>query len=87
MAEFTDRVAVVTGSSSGIGEAIAKSLGALGAHVVVNSATSVEAGKRVASEIGSNATYIQADIADKQAGQRLIDETISRYGPRHPDQQ
>ena len=80
MAEFTDRVAVVTGSSSGIGEAIAKSLGALGAHVVVNSATSVEAGKRVASEIGSNATYIQADIADKQAGQRLIDETISHFG-------
>ncbi|MFZ9779536.1 MAG: SDR family NAD(P)-dependent oxidoreductase [Ilumatobacteraceae bacterium] len=80
MAEFTDRVAIVTGSSSGIGETIAKTLGALGAHVVVNSATSVEAGKRVASEIGSNATYIQADIADKQAGQRLIDETVSRYG-------
>ena len=80
MAEFTNRVAIVTGSSSGIGEAIAKRLGALGATVVVNSATSVDAGTRVASEIGANATYIQADIADKQAGEKLIDETISRFG-------
>ena len=80
MAEFTDRVALVTGSSSGIGEAIAKRLGALGANVVVNSATSVDAGKKVAQEIGANATYIQADIADKQAGERLIDETIARFG-------
>ena len=80
MAEFTDRVALVTGSSSGIGEAIAKRLGALGANVVVNSATSVDAGKKVAQEIGSNAAYIQADIADKQAGERLIDETIARFG-------
>ena len=80
MAEFTDRVALVTGSSSGIGEAIAKRLGALGANVVVNSATSVDAGKKVAQEIGATATYIQADIADKQAGERLIDETIARFG-------
>ena len=80
MAEFTDRVALITGSSSGIGEAIAKRLGALGANVVVNSATSVDAGKKVAQEIGANATYIQADIADKQAGERLIDETIARFG-------
>ncbi|NDI19290.1 MAG: SDR family NAD(P)-dependent oxidoreductase, partial [Actinobacteria bacterium] len=80
MAEFTDRVAIVTGSSSGIGEEVAKRLGALGATVVVNSATSVDAGMRVASEIGSNATYIQADIADKKAGERLVDETISRFG-------
>ena len=80
MAEFTDRVALVTGSSSGIGEAIAKRLGALGANVVVNSANSVDAGKKVAQEIGATATYIQADIADKQAGERLIDETIARFG-------
>lgn len=80
MAEFSNRVAIVTGSSSGIGEAIAKRLGSLGASVVVNSANSVDAGKRVAAEIGANATYVQADIAVKQDGQRLVDETISRFG-------
>ena len=81
MAEFTDRVAIVTGSSSGIGEAIAKSLGALGATVVVNSATSVEAGQRVAAEIGANASYVQADIADKAAGER--DRKSTRLNSSH----
>lgn len=80
MGEFTGRVAIVTGSSSGIGEAIARRLGALGAHVVVNSATSVEAGRSVAASIGDNAIYLQADIADKASGERLIDETVARFG-------
>ena len=39
MTEFQNRVAIVTGSSSGIGEQIARRLSALGATVVVNSAT------------------------------------------------
>ena len=43
MSEFGGKVAIVTGSSSGIGEAIARSLHALGASVVINSSSSVEA--------------------------------------------
>ena len=80
MSEFTGKVVIVTGSSSGIGEAIALRLGELGASVVVNSANSVEAGKAVATKIGSNAIYVQADISDKQAGQHLLDETIKHFG-------
>jgi len=80
MSEFSGKVAIVTGSSSGIGEAIAIRLGELGANVVVNSANSVEAGKAVAAEIGANAMYVQADISDKGAGQLLLDETIKRFG-------
>ena len=80
MSEFSGKVAVVTGSSSGIGEAIALRLGELGASVVVNSANSVEAGKAVAAKIGAHAHYVQADISDKDAGQHLLDETISRFG-------
>ena len=80
MSEFAGKVAIVTGSSSGIGEAIALRLGELGASVVVNSANSVEAGKAVAAKIGSNAHYVQADISDKDAGQHLLDETIKRFG-------
>ena len=45
--EFSNRVALVTGSSSGIGEAIARRLFALGASVVINSAHSAEAGPTV----------------------------------------
>jgi len=72
MSEFSGKVAIVTGSSSGIGE--------LGASVVVNSANSVEAGEAVAAKIGTNAIYVQADISDKDAGQHLLDETIKRFG-------
>jgi ketoreductase RED2 len=80
MSEFAGRVAIVTGSTSGIGEAIARRLAALGASVVVNSATSVDAGRRLAAELGPGACYVQADIGDKAAGQRLVDETLARYG-------
>ena len=80
MSEFTGKVVIVTGSSSGIGEAIALRLGELGANVVVNSANSVEAGKSVAERIGSNAIYVQADISVKEAGQHLLDETIKHFG-------
>ena len=80
MSEFAGKVAIVTGSSSGIGEAIALRLGELGASVVVNSASSVEAGQAVAKKIGTNAHYVQADISDKDAGQHLLDETIKRFG-------
>ena len=78
--EFSDKVAIVTGSSSGIGEAIARRLSALGASVVINSANSVEAGSRVAAELGRDALYVQADISDKQAGEDLLATTIARFG-------
>lgn len=78
MAELSGRTALVTGSSSGIGEAIARRLGSLGAEVVVNSATSVDAGTRIAGEI-SGATYVQADISDPDGVARLVDECRSRW--------
>ena len=80
MAEFSDRVVLVTGSSSGIGEAIARRMSGLGATVVVNSSSSVEAGERVAAELEGDATYIRADISDRDESRGLIDQTIERYG-------
>lgn len=78
--EFSNRVALVTGSSSGIGEAIARRLSALGASVVINSASSVDAGSRIAAELGKDALYVQADIAEKAAGERLLAATLARFG-------
>jgi ketoreductase RED2 len=80
MGEFAGRVAIVTGSSSGIGEAIARRLSALGASVVINSALSVEAGEALAKALGDNAIYVQADISDKAQGERLIAATLERFG-------
>jgi ketoreductase RED2 len=73
------KVALVTGSSSGIGEAVARQLAADGASVVVNSARSVEAGERVAAEL-PDATYVQADVADEASARGLVDATVERYG-------
>ncbi|CAB4600283.1 MAG: glucose 1-dehydrogenase [Actinobacteria bacterium] len=78
--ELDGKVAIVTGSSSGIGEEIARRLSDLGANVVVNSANSVNAGQQVAKSLSTKSLYIQADISDKAAGQQLIDKTISEFG-------
>ena len=80
MSELDGRVAIVTGSSSGIGEATAHRLAGLGANVVVNSATSVEAGRAVAEALPTESLYVQADISDQAQGQALLDATIERFG-------
>jgi ketoreductase RED2 len=73
------KVALVTGSSSGIGAATARALSADGATVVVNSATSVEAGRALAAELG-DAIYLQADIADDAQARELVDTAARRNG-------
>lgn len=78
--EFDGRVAVVTGSSSGIGEEIAHRLSAGGATVVVNSSSSVEAGEAVSAALPGESTYVRADISRQDEAHGLIDSTIERYG-------
>jgi len=80
MGELDGRVAIVTGSSSGIGEATAHRLAALGAHVVVNSSSSVDAGTAVAQALPTESLYVRADISDQAEGQQLIDQTLDRFG-------
>ena len=78
-------VAVVTGASRGIGNAIAEELGRAGAKVVVNYAGSQEPAEDLATKIkqtggGGDAVAIQADVADPNDAQRLIDQTIEQFG-------
>ena len=80
MAEFEGMVAIVTGSSSGIGERTAQRLSALGASVVVNSASSVEAGRAVSEALPGESLYVQADISDREQCQHLLDATVERFG-------
>ncbi|HZQ59674.1 MAG TPA: glucose 1-dehydrogenase [Acidimicrobiales bacterium] len=79
MSDLKGRVALVTGSSSGIGAAIATSLGQLGARVVVNSATSVTEGRRVAAEL-PDAFYVQADVADPDRASELVAAAVEHFG-------
>ncbi len=62
-APLAGQAVLVTGSSSGIGEATARAFAALGAAVLVNSARSVEAGEAVAASL-PDAAYVQGDITD-----------------------
>lgn len=71
---------IVTGSSSGIGEATARRLDDLGASVVVNSASSVEAGERLAGELSERAFYVQADISQPDDRLRLVGSATDRMG-------
>ena len=72
------KVAIVTGSSSGIGAATARALAGQGAAVVVNSSSSVEAGRAVAAEVSG--TYVQADVADADQARALVDQTVRDHG-------
>lgn len=80
MSELEGRVAIVTGSSSGIGEATAHRLAGLGANVVVNSASSVEAGMAVAEALATESLYVRGDISDQAEGRALVDRTVERFG-------
>jgi len=76
---MTVPVALVTGSTSGIGEGIARYFADKGMRVVVNSRTSAAAGEALAAEL-PDAIYLQADVADPDQATRLIEQSIERYG-------
>lgn len=75
--------AIVTGASSGIGEAIALAFGQAGASVVVNYRSRPEEAERVANEIvgrGGHAFPVQADISNADDCKRLFEEAERRMG-------
>jgi ketoreductase RED2 len=76
---WAGRVVIVTGSSSGIGEEVARRFGGLGASVLVNSARSVDAGQAVAAAL-PDARYCQADISDEAQAQRLVSTALDTWG-------
>ncbi len=80
MDDFKGKVAIVTGSTSGIGEAVARVLVEAGARVMFNSSSSVEAGVAIAAEFGDVARYHQADVSSEEECISLVDATLEAFG-------
>ncbi|KMK77175.1 3-oxoacyl-ACP reductase FabG [Alkalihalobacillus pseudalcaliphilus] len=80
---LSGQVAIVTGASRGIGEAIALELAAKGAHIVVNYAGSADKAEAVverAKELGVKAFAYQANVANAEEVQAMVKETVQAFG-------
>ncbi len=83
MLDLTGRVAVVTGSSRGIGRAIALKLASLGAKVVVNYHNSEDAAQEVLEQIkaeGGEAIACQADVKQTEEAKELVEAALDAFG-------
>jgi 3alpha(or 20beta)-hydroxysteroid dehydrogenase len=81
MGLLTGKVAIVTGASRGLGVAMAQQLAAGGASVVLTSGRSIELGEKVAAGIGSQAKFMQHDVARAADWQRVVEATEQLFGP------
>ncbi len=80
---FTDKVAIVTGSSSGIGEATLMQLARGGAKVVVNYSKSEDDAHRVeaaAKDAGAEVLCIKADVSTDEGCRKLVDAALEAWG-------
>lgn len=74
-----DKVAIVTGSSRGLGKGLAKALAAEGASVVVTSRSLAQA-ERAAAEIGPRALPLALDVADEASVAAMVRDALARHG-------
>jgi len=77
---MVEKVALITGSTSGIGAATARRLTNDGYTIALHSSRSVEAGQKMAAELGGKASYHQADLADDASARALVASVIDRHG-------
>ncbi len=82
MKTLQDKVAIITGGSTGIGRGIAKVFADKGAKIVI-AARGAEAGQKMADELnaaGTPAIFVQTDVSSKSDVQNLVSSTLQRFG-------
>ncbi len=79
MAELSDSVALVTGASSGIGQATALALSERGAKVALV-ARRGDRLRELAGRVGSGALVIEADVTDQAQAERAVAKTVEEFG-------
>ncbi|MGB7086556.1 MAG: SDR family NAD(P)-dependent oxidoreductase, partial [Phormidesmis sp.] len=80
---LTDKVAIITGSSRGIGKAAALALAEQGGKIVVNYARSSDAADAVVAEIegaGGEAIALQADVSKADQVDAMVKATMDKFG-------
>ena len=79
MGRLDDKVAVITGATSGIGRRTAELFAKEGAYVVVSGRRQVE-GQALASSLGPQALYVSADVAEDEQVENLIQTAMDKFG-------
>jgi NAD(P)-dependent dehydrogenase (short-subunit alcohol dehydrogenase family) len=80
--ELMDKVAIVTGGASGLGEGLVRRFAAEGAKVLIGD-IDVEGGKALAAELGQNALFVEADVADFGQVGGLVATAVEHFGGLH----
>jgi 3-oxoacyl-[acyl-carrier protein] reductase len=85
MGKLDNKIALITGSSSGIGKAVAVAFAREGAHLALNYPTESQAQnatevKNTVAALGRGVLAVQADVSKEDQARTLVDETIRAYG-------
>lgn len=85
MGKLDNKIALVTGSSSGIGKAVALAFAREGAHLVINypnpsQAQNATAVKNAIAALGRKVLVVEADVTQEEQVKHLVDETLKEYG-------
>lgn len=80
MKRLENKVAIITGAASGMGESTARRFVEEGAKVVIGDIAD-EKGNKLAEELGENTIYLKLDVADEDNWKDVVKETEDKFGP------